>query len=173
MNKVNVVRVTLLLLSIGVVLAPIVLALDQYDWDLASLITPSYSPPKVDFRMGVVGVRVEDGELYVVLRLTNLGEVQLKLESLNATAYGPDGGVLAPVMLTQAVVSVPNSTEDVILKFNLVEDTVGRLLSYFRDRDRVSVEVSGDMSIEVFGSIVTAPLKISFQLSLEDVKALA
>ncbi|MBO3810288.1 MAG: hypothetical protein FGF50_11950, partial [Candidatus Brockarchaeota archaeon] len=121
----------------------------------------------------VVGVRVEDGELYVVLRLTNLGEVQLKLESLNATAYGPDGGVLAPVMLTQAVVSVPNSTEDVILKFNLVEDTVGRLLSYFRDRDRVSVEVSGDMSIEVFGSIVTAPLKISFQLSLEDVKALA
>jgi len=172
LNKVSVVKVTMLKLSIGVVLSSIILALNEYGWDVSPLITPSYSPPKVDFRMQTVGVKAEGKQLQAIFKLTNLGEVQLQLESLNATAYGPDGRPLAPAILAQAVILAPNSSENIALSLSLNEDPVSRLISYFEGRNSTNVEVRGEATMRVLGSLFSAPITSSFQLSIEDIEAL-
>jgi hypothetical protein len=169
---VSVVRIVMISLSIGVGLGPIVFALNQYGWNITPLITPSYSPPKVDFRMEFTGFRVIDKEPKAVLRLTNLGEIGLELVGLNATAYGPSGEAVAPVTLAHPVTSSPGSVKEVVLDISLSEGSVTRLLPYFRDRGYVDIEVKGEVFVKVFGSVVTVPLTTSFRLSREDVKAL-
>jgi LEA14-like dessication related protein len=170
LNKIGVVKALTLLLSIAVVFAPIVYALSKYEWDIQALVTPFYSPPKVDFHMEPSRVKFESGQLFAAFKLTNLGEVKVVFESLNATAYDPDGKALAPATLDKAVALPPNSTQTLTLKVNVDEAALNRLISYFIEgRDRINVEVEGEASIRVFGSKVAAPISASFEISLADI----
>jgi LEA14-like dessication related protein len=170
LNKTGVVKALTLLLSIAVVFAPIVYALNKYEWNIQALVTPSYSPPKVDFHMEPSRVKFESGQLFAAFKLTNLGEVEVMFEGLNATVYGPDGVALAPATLDKAVPLPPNSTETLTMKVNVDEAALNRLMSYFIEgRDHINVEVEGEASIRVFGSKVTAPISASFEVSLADI----
>jgi LEA14-like dessication related protein len=170
LSKNGVVKAVVWLLSLAVVVAPVVYALNKYEWNIQALVTPSYSPPKVDFHMEPSRVKFESGQLFAAFKLTNLGEVEVVFESLNATAYGPDGKALAPATLDKAVALPPNSTQTLTLKVSLDEATLNRLISYFTEgRDRINVEVEGEASIRVFGSKVAAPISASFEISLADI----
>jgi LEA14-like dessication related protein len=172
LNKTGVVKVLMLLLSTAVVSAPVIYALNEYEWNIQALVTPSYSPPKVDFRMEPLGVKSEGGQLYATFKVANLGEVEVVFESLNAAMYGPDGEALAPATLDKPVVLLPNSTEAFTLKVSLDEVALNRLIHYFEGRDSINVEVEGEASIRVFGSKVTVPISVSFEVGLADVKAM-
>ena len=172
MNKASVVKVAMLTLSIGVVLAPIILALNECGRNVSSLIASSYSPPKIDFHMQTVDVKAEERQLQAILKLTNLGEVQLQLENLNATAYGPDGRALAPATLAQTVILAPGSSKNVTLSISLNEDAASRLISYFEDQTSINLEIRGEATMRILGSLCTAPINASFQLSIEDVEEL-
>ena len=172
MNKVSAVKIAMLLSSAGVTLAPVLLALNRYGWNLTSLLTPSYTPPRVGFRMEVAGVEVRGEELRVTFKLVNLGEVPLELENLDAEACGPEGEPLAPVTLAGSVASAPGSTEYVTLRMSLEDGAGFKLLSYFRGRDRVTLEIRGEVKGRVLGSTVAAPLTLTFQLSSNDVVGL-
>jgi LEA14-like dessication related protein len=170
---VNVVRAIMWLLSLIVVVAPIIYAMDNYGWNIQALVMPSYSPPKIDFHMEFSSIRFENRQLFAVFRLSNLGEVKIIFEALNATVYGPDGKALAQAMLDKPVISQPNSTEPLILKASFDEAAFKNLLSYFEDRDHVSVEIRGMVSTRIFGSKVTAPISTSFEVSLADIRRVA
>lgn len=169
MSNSGFVKAVVWLLSLTVAVAPVIYALNEYKWDIQALFTPSYSPPKVDFHMEPSGVKFEGGQLCAAFKLTNLGEVEVVFESINATAYGPDGQALAPATLGKAVALPPNSTETLTFKVSLDEVTLNRLLSYFEGRDRINVKVEGNASIRVFGSKVAAPISTSFEISLADI----
>lgn len=170
MNKVRVVKAVMLLLSAVAAVAPIIYALNMYSWDFQALFTPSYFPPKIDFRMEVASVRAEGNQLYATFKLTNLGEVEVEVEGLNATAYGPDGEALAPATLDKAVVSAPNSTENLVLKVSLDNTAINRLKSYFVERSHVNMEVRGEASMRVFGSRATVPITASFEINAADIE---
>lgn len=162
----------MLALSFIVVIVPIIFAFNDYSWNVTDLITPSYSPPKIDFRMEAAGVRVEGKQLHANFRLANFGEVEVVVEGLNATAYGPNGEALAPAMLDEAVVSAPGSTENFTLKVSLSDAAIKRIASYLKERGSVSIGVKGEASIRVFSSHVKAPITAAFEISAVDVAGL-
>ena len=173
MNRTGVVKALTLLLSTAAALAPVIHALNMYKWDIRALVTPTYTPPRVDFQMEPSGVRFEGRQIYVTFKLTNLGEVKVAFEGLNATAYGPDGRALAPATLDEAVSLPPNSMKTLTLRVNIDEAAQNRLISYFKEgRDRVNIGVRGEASIRVLGSKVTAPIAASFEISLTDIKTM-
>jgi LEA14-like dessication related protein len=104
------------LFSLIMVIAPIIYGINSCGWNIQAFVTPSYSPPKIDFHVEFSGLRFEDKQLLAIFKLTNLGEVRIVFDALNATVYGPDGEALAPAILYKPVVSQPNSTEALILK---------------------------------------------------------
>ena len=157
------------LLSVIIVVAPIIYGMSSCGWSIQAFVTPSYSPPKIDFHVESSGLRFEDKQLLAIFKLTNLGEVRIVFDALNATVYGPDGEALAPAILYKPVVSQPNSTETLILKVGFDEAALRKLPSYFEGRERVDFEVKGVASIHVFASKVTAPLSTSFEVSLTDI----
>jgi hypothetical protein len=169
LSRSGVVKAVLWLLSLAVVITPIVYALNLYGWDIQALVAPSYSPPRVDFRLEPLGVKFENGVLDAALKLSNLGEVEVVFEGLNATAYGPDGKALAPAALGKTVVLPQNSTETLNLKISLDEAALNRLISYLEGRVSVRVEVKGEASMRVFGSKVVAPLSASFKVGSADI----
>jgi len=162
----NKIKVLMLLLSAFAAVLPIVYGLGIHGWNIQAMVTPLYSPPKIDFRIEPSGLRFDGRYLYAEFKLTNLGEVRVVFERLNVTAYGPSGEVLAPATLDKAVVSLPKSIETLTLKMNVDEVTLNRLME---GRDRVNVEVRGEAIVQVFGSKVTAPVSASFELSLTDI----
>jgi hypothetical protein len=97
------------LLSLIIVVAPIIYGMSSCGWSIQAFVTPSYSPPNIDFPIESSGLRFEDKQLLVIFRVTNLGEVKIVFEALNVTVYGPDGEALAPAILYKPVVSQPNS----------------------------------------------------------------
>jgi LEA14-like dessication related protein len=170
LNKNGIVKAVTLLLSLVVAVAPLIYALNKYEWNIQALATPSYSPPKVDFNMKPSSIKFDGRQLYASFKLSNLGEVKIVFESLNATAYGPDGKTLAPATLDKAAALPPNSTETITLKVNFDETALNRLISYFKEgRDSVNVEVRGEASIRVFSSKIAAPISASFKISLADI----
>jgi hypothetical protein len=50
------------------------------------MVTPLYSPPKIDFRLELSGLRFDGRYLYEEFKLTNLGEVKVVFEWYNAEA---------------------------------------------------------------------------------------
>ena len=170
MSKNGIVKAVVWLLSLAVVAAPLIYALNKYEWNIQALFTPSYSPPKVEFHMEPSNVKFEGEQLCATLKLTNLGEVKVVFEGLNATAYGPDGKALAPATLDRAVALPPNSTENLTLKVSLDEAALNKLTSYLKEgRESVNIEVRGEALIRVFGSKAAAPISASFEISLEDI----
>jgi len=169
LSKSGVVKTVLWLLSLAVVFAPIIYALNLYEWNVQALVMPSYSPPKLDFRLEPLGVKFEGGELHAALKLSNLGEVEVVFEGLDATAYGPDGKALAPAALGKTVTLSQNTTETLDLKISVDEAALNKLISYLEERGSVNVEVKGEASIRVFGSKVTAPISASFKVSSADI----
>jgi hypothetical protein len=161
--------ITLLLSSLAAIL-PIVYGLAAHGWDVRSMLAPSYTPPKVDFRLEFSGFKLDKGGLYMDFKVTNLGEVKVMFEGFNASAFGPDGKVLAPAVLDKPIISLPGSTENMILKIEVDEVALSRFASYLMEgRDRIRVEVRGEAIVRVFGSKVTAPLSTSFEIGLADV----
>jgi hypothetical protein len=172
LNKTATVKALMLLLSASTVLVPIVYGLAVYGWNVQAMVVPLYTPPKIDFRLEPSGLRFERGQLLAELKLTNLGEVKVMFEKLNAEVYGPDGKALAPASLDKAVVSLPGSTQTLTLKVKVEvnEATLSRIASYFMGgRDIISIEVRGNAVLRVFGSKVTAPISSSFEVSLKDI----
>ncbi len=170
MNRVGVVKALALLLSVSAVLLPVVYGLNVYGWDIQALATPLYSPPRIDFRFEPSGLRFEGGQPYATFKLTHLGEVKAVFEGLKAMVHGPDGEVLAPATLDKAVTLTPNSTETLILKLNIDEAALKKLMHYFGEgRGSINVEVRGEALVRVFGSKVTAPISASFKVSLTDI----
>jgi LEA14-like dessication related protein len=168
LNKTAAVKALMLLLSAFAVLVPIVYGLAVYGWNIQAMVMPLYSPPKIDFRLEPSGLRFDRGQLRAEFKLTNLGEVKVVLEGLNAEVYGPDGKALAPASLDKAVVSLPGSTQT--LKIEVNEAALSRIASYFMGgRDRVNIEVKGEAILRVFGSRVTTPFSSSFEVSLTDI----
>jgi len=168
-NKTGFVKALILLLSVAASLAPIIYALNKYEWDIQAMVMPSYSPPKVDFRIDYSGVKFEGRQLHVAFKLVNLGEVDVTFKNVNATAYTPDGEVLAPVILDKPVTSYPNSTEALILKININEAALNKLLQYFEKQDRINVGIRGEASISVFGTKARVPVSAVFEISLTDI----
>jgi LEA14-like dessication related protein len=134
------------------------------------MVVPLYTPPKIDSRLEPSGIRFERGQLLAEFKLTNLGEVKVMFEGLNAEVYGPDGKALAPASLDKAVVSIPGSTQTLTLKVEVNEATLSKIASYFMEgRDRINIEVRGNAILRVFGSRVIAPVSSSFELKLKDI----
>ena len=170
MNKTAAAKALMLLLSASTVLVPIVYGLAVYGWNIQAIVMPLYSPPKIDFRLEPSGIRFERGQLLAEFKLTNLGEVKVMFEGLNAEVYGPDRKALAPASLDKAVVSIPGSTQTLTLKVEINEATLSKIASYLMEgRDRINIEVRGNATLRVFGSKVTAPISSSFELSLKDI----
>jgi hypothetical protein len=107
LNWMAAVKALMLLLSASAVLVPVVHGLAVYGWNIRAMVIPTYSPPKIDFRIEPSGLRFDRGQLYSEFKLTNLGEVKVVFEGLNVEVYGPDGKALAPASLDKAVVSLP------------------------------------------------------------------
>ena len=167
MDKVRIVSFLMLALSAFVMLAPVLHALSVYEWDFQSLITPVYSPPKIDFSMRFVGVRVDVRILYSTFSLSNVGEVDIALDSLNATAYSPKGEAVASATLLKAVKVKAGSSENLTLKFTLNDAAVEALASYLM-KDHVDLKVEGTAVVGVLGSKAIAPFSASFPLSRTD-----
>jgi LEA14-like dessication related protein len=169
LNKTAAVKALMLFLSASAVLVPIVHGLAVYGWNIQAMVMPLYSPPKIDFRLEPSGLRFDRGQLRVEFKLTNLGEVKVVLEGLNAEVYGPDGKALVPASLDKAVVSLPGPTQTLTLKIEVNEAVLSRITSYFMEgRDRVNIEIKGKAILRVFGSRVIAPISSSFEVSLTD-----
>jgi hypothetical protein len=90
------------------------------------MVTPLYSPPKIDFRLESSGLRFDGKYLYTEFKLTNLGEVKVVFEGFNVEACGPDGKALAPAALDKPVTSQPGSTEILTLKVEVGEAALSR-----------------------------------------------
>jgi LEA14-like dessication related protein len=138
LNKTAAVKALMLLLSASTVLVPIVYGLAVYGWNIQAMVMPLYNPPKIDFRLEPSGIRFERGQLLAEFKLTNLGEVKVVFEGLNAEVYGPDGKALAPASLDKGVVSIPGSTQTLTLKVEVNQAAFSKLVSYFTEgRDRI------------------------------------
>jgi hypothetical protein len=169
-KNVAVVKAITLLFSSLATMLPIVYGLAAHGWDVRSMLAPSYTPPKVDFRLEFSGFRLDRRGLYADFKVTNSGEVKAVFEGFNASAFGPDGKTLAPAVLDKPIISLPGQTETMILKVEVDEAALSRFASYFMEgRDRIRVEVRGEAIIRVFGSKVTAPISSSFEISLADI----
>ena len=158
------------LLSLIVVVAPTIYAMSNYEWNIQALVMPSYSPPKIDFHTGFSDIRFEDKQLFAVFRLSNLGEVKIIFEALDTVVYGPGGKALAQAVLDKPIISQTNSTETLILKVSFDETAFKNLLSYFKGRDRVSIEIRGIVSTRILGSKITTPISTSFEIGLADIR---
>lgn len=169
MNKTGFVKALMLLLSVAASFAPVIYALNKYEWNIQAMVMPSYSPPKVDFRLEHSGVKFEGGQLYVAFKLVNLGEVDVTFENVNAAAYAPDEEALAPVILDKPVTSHSNSAEALILKISINEASLNKLLQYFEKQDRINVGIRGEASISVFGTKARVPVSAVFEISLTDI----
>jgi len=94
---------------------PIVYGLAVYGWNIPAMVMPLYTPPKIDFRLEPSGTRFDRGQLLAEFKLTNLREVKVVFEGLNAEVYEPDGKALTPASLDKALVSVPGFTQTLTL----------------------------------------------------------
>ncbi len=164
-----IVKIVMTILSAVVVLAPLIQALNQYNWNISTLITPSYSPPKVDFSTMFTSVRIEGRVLYITLKIENRGEVRVVLEDLNATAY-VDEIVIAPITLTDKVSLEPGEAKAAILKLILNDKAINTLIPYLIKKDRVNLGVKGTVFIRVLGSRASIPFTSSFSISRSDLE---
>jgi len=146
LNRTKAVRILITLLSIAAFL-PLLYGLNSYNWDLKALLTPSYTPPKVDFRMEPEGLRFEQGKLILSIKLTNLGEIEAKIEGLNVTLYS-NGIAVATGSLEKPVLSRPNSTEELKISITSFHGIPSK------------IEAKGETFIRVLGSLVRVPVEI-------------
>jgi hypothetical protein len=73
--------ITLLLSSLAAIL-PIVYGLAAHGWDVRGMLTPSYTPPKVDFRLEFSGFRLDKRGLYADSRSQTWGRLRRCLKGL-------------------------------------------------------------------------------------------
>jgi hypothetical protein len=169
MDKASLVKTITLLLSASTLLLPIVYGLSVHGWNLWAMVAPTYNPPKIEFRLEPSGLKLERGRLYAELKVTNMGEVRAVFEGLDAELYGPDGRALASAKLERTVALLPGSTEVLALRLEVGETALKGLASYaLRGLQRIKVEVRGEARLQVLGSMVLAPLSVSYELGLED-----
>ncbi len=159
-----IVRIVMTILSVVVVVAPLIQALSQYGWNIFPLITPSYSPPRVDFSTRFMGVRADGRILYIILGVENRGEVGVMIEDLNATAYV--GGVaVAPITLANRVSLGPGEVKTVTLKLVLSDKVISTLIPYLIKSDSVDIGVRGTLFVHVLGSRASVPFTSSFSIT--------
>jgi len=91
LNKINIIKAIMLLLSAAVVVAPVIYALNKYEWSIQVLVMLSYSPPNVSFHIEPSKIKFEEEQLFANFKLINVGEVKVEFERLNTMLYGPDG----------------------------------------------------------------------------------
>ena len=117
--------------------------------------------------MRFAGVRVNGRTLYSTFSLSNVGEVDVTFDSLNATVYGTKGEAVASATLLKAVKVKAGSSENFTLKFTLDDVAVEALASYLV-KDHVDLKVEGTAVLGVLGSKAIAPFSASFPLSKTD-----
>jgi hypothetical protein len=59
LNWMAAVKALMLLLSASAVLVPVVHGLAVYGWNIRAMVIPTYSPPKIDFRIEPSGLRFD------------------------------------------------------------------------------------------------------------------
>lgn len=158
----------MLTLSIGTALGPIVYALTQYGWDIPTLFTPKYSPPKVDFTINTKDTKVKNNNLQTICELKNKGEVKVTLYAINTSVYGPDQKKIAPANLFEPVLSAPQSIENFTMTTSLTDSVLLKLQHYFREQNEIKAQIRGEANMQVLGSNVTTPLQVSITIKAED-----
>ncbi len=167
------VKILLSLLSIFIAIAPIVYALYSHNWNMSSLITPNYSPPKINFSLGSGSVRVQDGSLYIVFELRNTGELAIDIEGIEGKLSQPDGSKISDVRLVNPVRSEPDSVKDITLCVELDRETLWKTLPRLRGNEDIVLKIEGVSTLRVLGTKATAPFTVPITLRRSDLLGLA
>lgn len=170
MNKTTVVKVLKASLLLLTTFGPLFSALNRYRWDISALLTPQYTPPKIGFNLDFKGMVFTDHNLMLLCQLQNLGEVEVELVGMKASAYTPDMQPLAPANLEDAVVLNPNSTQVFNISLTFDDYALQKLSQYLQAQGELPLRISGEIYMRILGSSVTAPVEFTVRLRPEDLR---
>ena len=123
-----------------------------------SLFTPTYTPPRIDFKSNITGYRLEDSRLYVIIELDNMGEVNITVSTLNASIYSPDGDYITDLKLDKPVEIDAGKKENITFYTQLTSDTMVKLSKVLKAGGQLSIK--GILGIDVYSSKVEYPLNM-------------
>ncbi|MCS7143307.1 MAG: hypothetical protein NZ920_05950 [Aigarchaeota archaeon] len=154
-----------LAISVLVGLTPIVVAFHQHSWNLQSLITPIYSPPRVDYSIEIKEAVISERERVVQLtfELSNLGDVGFSVRELRGKAVLA-GEITTPIELTQAIDLPPATRGTMTIKLPLDESAVLKLVPFIMTKERITVEITSSLNVHVLSSMVTVPFRTSLTI---------
>lgn len=124
--------------------------------------TPAYTPPRIDFQSNIVGYRLVDNKLAMIMELDNKGEVNIIISSLNASLYTSNGDYITDLKLEKPVEVDAGTEENITFYIQFTVDTMMNPFKALAAGGQLSVK--GILGINVYSSRVEYPLDISISL---------
>lgn len=156
------------LLPLVTFLAPVIYGLNEYDWSLSSVITPHYTLPKMGLKLKPEPPRLSDTTIILMFQVNNIGEVELKIMSLDGVVYLSDGTELGRFKLIKPITLSPGSSEDLALSLEPGGRAISRLISKLMKGEHVKMLVEGIAQVKVLGSTAELPISESIEVEAKE-----
>lgn len=153
-------RVCLTILSTLIAISPILYAFSSYNWDVETLITPVYTPPKVNFDVKLRDVSIQGLELHMLFDVKNTGEINVRIDRIQATIYDEAGDEVGSGELATpiSIASGETGVLDVVLRID--EKALPKLLRRDPLQPTIRLKVEGVTEAIVLGVKASIPISI-------------
>jgi len=158
------------LLTFIAFIAPIVYGLGEYDWNLSSMIKPSFQIPEIGIDARFKSLKYADSKLILILQVDNSGEVDLEIISFEGKVYAFKDIELGRLNLAEEISLPAGSSRKIALHLNPRAEALTEIYSkILREQyEKADLFIEGEMRIRVFGIITEIPVSERFEISLQD-----
>ncbi len=141
-------------------IGPILYGYAQYGYDIQRYVSPEYTPPNINFASNIVGFDYEGNRVITILRVDNLGEVDVAIDYLNASLYGEDGRHITNIYL-ESPMEIPHNTSRELTMYMIMDvPSIENLITYYMETRSFRFIIRGTLGVKVFSSTAEFPLQI-------------
>ncbi len=153
-----------IMLALG--LGPLLYGLQSHNWDVVSLVTPKYTPPRIDFDVKYADINVNNEAVTIALLIENKGEVAVILQDVNAALYGPDGAEVGRLQIKNPLRIRPGERGQLNMSLSTTLLAL-KLVPYFTTSREITLSARGAISVKILGTEALVPLAMELKLSIE------
>jgi len=158
-------------LSLIAFIAPIAYGLNEHGWNISSLITPHYTPPKIGIALKPSPPKISGKAILLRFQANNTGEIGIRILSFNGTACISGGERLGSLSLDREILLPPGTSEDLTLILKPSGRVLGNLISRLRQERYVEIEICGKMYVKLLGIIVEFPVSRFYGIRMEELES--
>ncbi len=156
------------ILTTLLVISPIIYGLYIYDWDIEALTTPTYEPPKIDFKLTLNDYSLQNKTLYIKGLITNSGEIDVEILELKGYLTDLEGQKYGNISLEEDIYLKAQEQKEFIIKIEFESESIARLVKTVIESDNSIFKIEGRFTLTVLSSKVIAPFTYQIWLNKDN-----